>query len=220
VRVLRNVILSVGIFGCTILANAQDVGTLQNESVLKPEVAIPLQGGTIVISQQRVLYDLVPRLAFTLTNRTSSTWLWILLRFDLVSSCKTESPRSWTLTIPTDAGWSKDQPSEKQHKIPLVELMDGRISDSEKDCTTDVNNVSLVFAQTLPPGYAPTVRIDGSGKAVDSETGDSMVTLAASNINMGGRLLYTENIERPAIARADAAARAKHEQEKAAESAK
>jgi hypothetical protein len=96
--------------------------------------------------------------------------------------------------------------------------MDGRISNSEKDCSTDVTNVSLVFAQTLPLGYGPTVRIDGSGKAIDVESGDAMI--AASNIDMNGRLLYTENIERAAIARADAAVRTKHEQEKAAESAK
>jgi hypothetical protein len=38
------------------------------QSVSKPEVAIPLQGGTIVISQQGVLPDIVPRLGFTLTT--------------------------------------------------------------------------------------------------------------------------------------------------------
>ena len=151
------------------------------------------------------------------TNRTSFTWLWILLRFDLVSRCKTESPRSWTLTIPTDVGWSSNQPLEKQHKIPLVELMN-RISDSAKDCSTEVTNVSLVFAQTFPLGNAPTIRIDGSGKAVDSETGYAMVTLAESK--MHERLLYTETIETPAIDRANATVRVKREQEKAAESAK
>jgi hypothetical protein len=143
--------------------------TLASLSVAAPygdsDIIVPLDEGRVVIQNPRFIREniskggpLVPELAFTLVNETSSSWSSIKLQFDMGGLCNGQ-PRQWAQSVAMSLGWMQDRPIVREFKdtvIPLLGQVDG--------CRTEVIKARLVSAQSAR------VRIDGTtGERVDLE---------------------------------------------------